>query len=210
MVQPKMPRSENHWIEGFKTIGLSALLAFGIRTFVAEARYVPTGSMLPTIEINDRLLIDKMGYRFEGPKRGDIVVFDPTDALAKQNFTDAFIKRVVGLPGETVEVRHGVVFIDGEALEEDYISEAPYYQWGPALVPDDQYVVLGDNRNNSLDSHVWGFVPRDKIIGRAVVRFWPPNRLGGVEADGGAGVESNIDESGPTPATLPNEAALRF
>lgn len=170
-----MADQENPWVEGLKTVGLSALLAFGIRTFVAEARYIPSGSMLPTLEINDRLIIDKVGYRFDEPKRGDIVVFQPTDELRRQDFKDAFIKRVIGLPGDTVEVRNNTVFINGEPIQERYIFEKPNYQWGPEVVPEGQYIVFGDNRNNSYDSHYWGFVPREKIIGRAAVRFGPPS-----------------------------------
>jgi signal peptidase I len=100
-----LPQVENPWVEAAKTIVLSAVLAFGIRSFVAEARYIPSGSMLPTLQINDRLIIDKISYNFRNPDRGDIVVFSPTDELKKQNFKDAFIKRVIGLPGDKVEVK---------------------------------------------------------------------------------------------------------
>ncbi len=168
---------ENPWVETLKTFALSAVLALGIRTFVAEARYIPSGSMLPTLQINDRLIIDKVSYHFSQVKRGDIVVFNPTEVL-RQKFKDAFIKRVIGLPGDTVEVRRGTVFVNGEALSENYIAAEPDYVYGPEIVPEDQYLVLGDNRNNSYDSHYWGFVPRDLIVGKAVVRFWPPQRLG--------------------------------
>lgn len=170
--------SENPWLEVFKTIGLSAVLAFGIRTFVAEARYIPSGSMLPTLQVNDRLIVDKLGYHFKDPQRGDIVVFSPTEKLQEQNFHDAFIKRVIGLPGEKIEVKNGRVYVNDQPLKENYIADAPQYQYGPVTVPQGSYLVLGDNRNNSYDSHYWGFVPRDKIIGRAVVRFWPINRVG--------------------------------
>ncbi len=170
-------------MEGLKTIGLSAVLAFGIRTFVAEARYIPSGSMLPTLQVNDRLIVDKLGYYFKSPQRGDIIVFSPTDALQKQNFHDAFIKRVIGLPGEKVEVKGGRVYINDKPLKENYIADAPQYQWGPKVIPEDSYLVLGDNRNNSYDSHYWGFVPRNKIIGRAVIRFWPPDRMGEIKPD---------------------------
>jgi signal peptidase I len=170
--------TENPWIEAIKTVGLSVILAFGIRAFVAEARYIPSGSMEPTLQINDRLIVDKLSYNFAIPQRGDIVVFNPTETLEKQNFHDAFIKRVIGLPGEKVEVKGGRVFINDKALREQYIADEPNYQYGPVTVPDGQYLVLGDNRNNSYDSHYWGYVPREKIIGRAVVRFWPPNRVG--------------------------------
>jgi signal peptidase I len=173
-----MTRRVNPWIEGLQTIAMAGALAFGIRTFVAEARYIPSESMLPTLEVNDRLIIDKVTYNFRKPERGDVVVFSPTEALKEQNFRDAFIKRVIGLPGEEVEVKGGRVFINGQPLRENYIEEKPEYSFGPVTVPSEQYLVLGDNRNNSYDSHYWGFVPKDNIIGRAIVRFWPLNRLG--------------------------------
>ncbi len=172
---------ENPWIEGLKTVALSAVLAVGIRSFVAEARYIPSGSMEPTLEINDRLLIEKISYNFRKPERGDIVVFEPTDTLKEQNFRDAFIKRVIGLPGETIQVKDGRVFVNGKVIEEKYIEQEPAYDYGPAKVPEDQYLVLGDNRNNSFDSHSWGFVPRKNIIGRAAVRFWPVGRMGSLD-----------------------------
>ncbi|TAF54234.1 MAG: signal peptidase I [Oscillatoriales cyanobacterium] len=176
-VSPPQQHDENPWVETLKTFALSAVLALGIRTFVAEARYIPSGSMLPTLQINDRLIIDKVSYHFTDVQRGDIVVFNPTEVL-RQKFKDAFIKRVIGLPGDTVEVRRGTVFVNGEALSENYIAAEPDYVYGPEVVPEGQYLVLGDNRNNSYDSHYWGFVPRDLIVGKAVVRFWPPQRLG--------------------------------
>ena len=176
-------QSENPWVEAVKTIGLSAVLALGIRSFVAEARYIPSGSMLPTLQINDRLIIDKVSYKFKNPQRGDIVVFNPTETLEKQNFHDAFIKRVIGTPGDKVEVKGGRVYVNDQALREKYIEEEPHYNWGPVTVPSSSYLVLGDNRNNSYDSHYWGFVPTEKIIGRASVRFWPINRVGEVNPE---------------------------
>lgn len=165
--------------ETAETLGLSLVLAFGIRTFVAEARYIPSGSMLPTLEINDRLIIDKVSYDFGDPQRGDIVVFQPPESL-HQN--DAFIKRLMGLPGDIVEVKNGRLYINGEPQTEPYIAAKPDYQYGPVTVPPDSYLVLGDNRNKSFDSHYWGFVPKDHLIGRAVFRFWPPDRLGGLDS----------------------------
>ena len=181
----KNPQSaaENPWIEALKTVGLSAILALGIRTFVAEARYIPSESMLPTLEINDRLIVDKLGYRFKEPRRGDVVVFKPTAKLEELNFKDAFIKRVIGLPGDKVEVKERVVYVNDQPLEEQYIEEQPNYEYGPVIVPENEYLVLGDNRNNSYDSHYWGFVPRENIIGQAVIRFWPFNRMGGIDSE---------------------------
>jgi signal peptidase I len=181
------PEAENTWVETIKTIVLSAFLAFGIRSFVAEARYIPSGSMLPTLKINDRLIIDKISYRFANPLRGDIVVFNPTAQLEREKFKDAFIKRVIGLPGDRIEVKGGKVYINNKLLSEKYIDEAPHYNWSSkeltpdGVVPEGQYLVLGDNRNNSYDSHYWGFVPKDKIVGKAVVRFWPIDRAGGID-----------------------------
>ncbi len=157
---------------------LNAVTAFSIRTFIAEARYIPAASMMPTLQINDRLIIDKWSYNFKLPRRGDIVVFRPTEELEKQNFHDAFIKRIIGIPGDKVEVKGGRVYINEQPLQENYIEEEPQYIWGPVTVPANSYLVLGDNRNNSYDSHYWGFVPREKIIGKATKRFWPLSRVG--------------------------------
>jgi signal peptidase I len=197
-----LERVENPWVEALKTIALSGILAFGIRSFVAEARYIPSGSMLPTLQINDRLIIDKVRYHFQKPQRGDIVVFMPPndaircfesispqpelgDSLPKDTtqqrsprLKDAFIKRVIGLPGDKVEVKQGQVYVNEQQLREKYIEDAPNYQYGPVKVPANSYFVMGDNRNNSCDSHYWGYVPADNIIGKAIVRFWPLNRLG--------------------------------
>jgi signal peptidase I len=160
--------SENFWLETLKTLGLGLVLAFSIRTFIAEARYIPSGSMEPTLQINDRLMIDKVSYDFTPPQRGDIVVFNPTPTLEAQHFHDAFIKRIIGLPGDTVEVKGGQVLVNNHPLRENYLAAKPNYQWGSVKVPADSYLVLGDNRNDSYDSHYWGFVPRDRLIGRAI------------------------------------------
>ena len=172
---------ENPLVEIAKTVAMAFVLSFGIRTFVAEARYIPSSSMEPTLQINDRLIIEKMTYRFNKPERGDVVVFNATEALKEQNFHDAFIKRIIGLPGDKVVVRNGQVKVNGKIIREAYIKEKPNYNYGPVIVPQGNYLVLGDNRNNSYDSHYWGFVPKDKIIGRAFVRFWPPQRIGSID-----------------------------
>lgn len=169
------------FIAGFISISVVlAILAIVIRQFVAEARYISSGSMLPTLQVNDRLIIDKMTYQFSIPKRGDIVSFLPTEALQKQNLHDAFLKRIIGLPGDKVQVKNGSVYINDQPLREDYIGkdEAPQYELDPQVVPPNSYFVLGDNRNNSYDSHYWGFVPRKNIIGKASQRFYPFDRAG--------------------------------
>lgn len=185
-----MTQQENPWVEGFKTIGLAVVLAVGLRTFVAEARYIPSESMLPTLQVNDRLIIDKLSYRFKEPQRGDVIVFRPPAeagrCLNPQAVTpvaprDAFIKRIIGMPGDTLQVTEEKVYINNQVLDEKYLHDFPNYEFGPKKVPDDSYLVLGDNRNNSCDGHHWGYVPRENIIGKAVVRFWPLNRLGGLD-----------------------------
>jgi len=172
---------QGSWVwEAGKTIALSIMLAIGIRTFVAEARWIPSESMVPTLKVNDKLIVDKLSYDFTNPQRGDIVVFSPTDNIKKANpsLKDAFIKRIIGLPGDQVEVREDRVYINNRPLREKYIEDEPHYQFGPVIVPPNSYLVLGDNRNDSWDSHYWGFVPRNHIIGHAIVRFWPPERIG--------------------------------
>ncbi len=193
-IQEQSQPQENPWVETIKTLLTAGVLAIGIRTFVAEARYIPSESMLPTLEVQDRLIIEKISYRFNDPQRGDVVVFQPTDILRQQNYKDAFIKRVIGIPGDTVQVSSGHVYVNGQMLEEQYIEEAPEYDYGPVTVPDDHYLVLGDNRNNSYDSHFWGFVPREKLVGKAFVRFWPFNRVGTLSEK-----PDYINESEPNP-----------
>jgi signal peptidase I len=199
-------KPENFWVETIKTIGISVVLALGMRQFVAEARYIPSGSMEPTLLVDDRLIIDKLTYRFSNPQRGDIVVFDPTPTLKSSGYNEAFIKRVIGLPGEKIKVVNDKVTVNGKPLPENYPSGlfieqmTKIYQdkhnkdprislWNPTsqgpnderTVPAGEYLVLGDHRSSSLDSRVWGFVPKANIVGKATVRFWPLNRMGGLD-----------------------------
>lgn len=195
-------KEENPWVEIGQTIVMALFLSFGIRTFVAEARYIPSSSMEPTLLINDRLIVEKMTYRFNKPQRGDVVVFSPTEALQENGYDEAFIKRIVGVPGDKVELKEGEVLINKIPLQENYLNEdktflaynryfngqeienqnicgnkEPFLS-GVVTIPDDSYLVLGDNRANSYDGRCWGLLPKDKIIGRAFVRFWPPQRIG--------------------------------
>jgi len=180
----KPAESENFFLETAKVLGTAAILAFGIRTFVAEARFIPSSSMEKTLLIDDRLIVEKIGYHFEQPQRGDVIVFktDNIKQLQERNYkNEAFIKRIIGLPGDTVAIREGVVYVNQKPVQERYIAEKPNQDFGPVKVPPSSYLVMGDNRNNSYDSRYWGFVPKDDIIGRAVFRFWPPNRLGNID-----------------------------
>lgn len=201
---------ESWWVEAAKTVGLSLLLAFGIRTFVAEARFIPSGSMEPTLQIHDRLIIDKVTFRFRSPERGDVVVFNPTEALKKANFQEAFIKRVVGIPGDRIEVKQGAVWVNNRSIQENYTANGettspspeacrnnyvtsdvesqpieppiPIFLAEPRTIPSNHYLVLGDNRGNSYDGRCWGLVAHDDLVGRAVFRFLPFNRIGTLPA----------------------------
>ena len=166
--------------ENVVTIAIALGLALLLRVFVAEPRYIPSDSMVPTLKVGDRLIVEKISYRFHPPEPGDIVVFRPPPALQDRGYREsqAFIKRAIAAPGETIAVLGGRVYIDREPLEEDYIAEAPAYQMPPATVPPASLFVMGDNRNNSNDSHVWGFLPEKQTIGRACFRFWPLDRAG--------------------------------
>lgn len=164
--------------EALKISGAGLLLALGVHTFIAESRYISSHSMEPTLQVNDRLLVDKVTYHFGPPKRNDLIVFNPPNVLLKQGIRGGIIKRVIGLPGERVEVKGGQVYLNQRPLQEEYLAAKPKYTWGPQVVPHNSYLVLGDNRNQSYDSHYWGYVPRDRIVGQAVVRYWPLPRAG--------------------------------
>jgi signal peptidase I len=139
---------------------------------------VPSESMVPTLQVGDRTFVSRdLLYQ---PQFKDIVVFKaPPEAIVtlEAEPETLFVKRVIGLPGQTVEVRAGKVWIDNQPLAEEYISVIIGYQWGPELVPPESYFVLGDNRNASGDSHVWGFLPREDIIGEAYKIYWPMDRV---------------------------------
>jgi len=167
-------------------------LAFVIKAFLVQAFYIPSGSMIPSLEVGDRVLVEKVSYRFREPQRGEVIVFqrpgaEPEGGLgpAVRSFFEGLglvqpdedidlIKRVIGLPGETVEVREGTVIIDGQPLPEAYIL--PDGRSFPRVaVPDDLYYLLGDNRANSDDSrYSLGMVPAEEVVGRAFVILWPP------------------------------------
>ncbi|MBF2027263.1 MAG: signal peptidase I [Oscillatoriales cyanobacterium C42_A2020_001] len=168
------------WWDNFQILFIALILALLIRLFVAEPRFIPSDSMVPTLEIGDRLVVEKVSYRLHSPEFGDIVVFDPPPQLQQFGFKkdQAFIKRIIGKPGQTVQVSGGKVYVDDRPLLEPYIAAPPDYVLPPVQVPAGQFFVMGDNRPNSNDSHVWGFLPASNIIGRACFRFYPFERIG--------------------------------
>jgi signal peptidase I len=150
-----------------ETLVLAVILFFGINAVSARVR-VDGFSMIPTLKDGEFVLVSKLNYKFGDVERGDIIVFhfpmDPEQEL---------IKRVIGLPGDMIGVQNGTVSVNGQVLDEPYIAATPAYS-GNWEVPDGQLFVLGDNRNDSSDSHSWGFLPFEKVVGKAVVIYWPP------------------------------------
>jgi signal peptidase I len=176
---------------------VAVLLALGMRTFLGQAFVIPSGSMIPTLQVGDRVLVSRPSYAMHDPHRGDVLVFEspeelPPDTswlpgkvlrraleavgLSQPRETD-FIKRVIGLPGDVVEGRDGLVYINGQRLVEPYLPPGVVTStFGPEVVPDDHLFVMGDNRGNSNDSRAIGPIPEDLVVGRAVARIWPPGR----------------------------------
>ncbi|MGG6269078.1 signal peptidase I [Leptolyngbya sp. AN03gr2] len=175
-LQPTSRRNE--WWEATKTAVCGLAIAAGFHTFVAEVRYIPSESMIPTLQVGDRIIVEKLSYRLRSPQRNDIVVFSATPELRSQNLKDDLIKRVIGLPGDTIRVQSGKLFLNGKPIAEPYLQASPNYNYGPAIVPQNRYFVLGDNRNHSYDSHLWGFLPQQNLIGHAAFRFYPLSRVG--------------------------------
>lgn len=166
--------------ENIVTVAIALIIAILIRLFIAEPRYIPSDSMVPTLAVGDRLVVEKVSKAFRPLQVGDIIVFTPPDLLKAMGYddNDVLIKRVIGTPGHEVAIQDGDVYLDQQRLPEPYTAESVHYSLQPVTVPQGYYLVLGDNRNNSNDSHVWGFLPADHVLGRAIFRFWPLDRAG--------------------------------
>ncbi len=134
--------------------------------------------MMPTLENGEFILVNRLVYKFDSPQRGDIIVFH-----YPRNPADEYIKRIIGLPGDRIRVKDGIVYVNGRPLEEPYTSAPPRYE-GEWDVPEGELFVLGDNRNNSSDSHSWGMVPLDYVVGKATFVYWPLPKAGALSHDG--------------------------
>jgi len=150
-----------------------------IRPFVVQAFFIPSESMLPTLREQDHILVNKFIYRFREPRYGDIIVFRCPPQASTDGVERDFIKRLVGKPGDELEVKDGVLYRNGERLKEPYLED-PYIEspMEPIKVPEDMLFVMGANRNHSNDSRFWGPLDRDRLLGKATIRFWPLDRMG--------------------------------
>lgn len=176
--------------EDAKLYTISLVVALMIRFFVVEPRYIPSLSMYPTFDVGDQLAVEKVSKRVRPLQRKEIIVFHPPQMFkdmmsvtfgedtANQKGKEALIKRIVAIEGDEVQVRGGKVLINGQVQVEPYTAEDAEYEFGPVKVPPGQVLVLGDNRNHSFDGHLWGFLPKENVIGRAVFTYWPPWRIG--------------------------------
>jgi signal peptidase I len=178
-------------IEWVLLIGGALLIAFLIKTFLFQAFYIPSESMTPTLKVGDRVLVNKLSYKLHDVNRGDVVVFEAPEEGGTSGVKD-LVKRVIGLPGETVELRDGQVFVDDKPLSEPYLEDgetttptqefagkcAPPVSETECTVPADSYLVFGDNRNESKDGRVFGPIKESDIVGRVFVRIWPLGDIG--------------------------------
>jgi signal peptidase I len=183
-------RPDNSWKslseetrDDIKTTVFSFLFAVMVRLLLVEPRYIPSLSMFPTFDIGDQLLVDKISAKVNRPyQKRDVIVFNPSQTyIDLTGNTEALIKRIVAIGGDEVEVKNNHLYVNGELQVENYVNELPDYNLAPTKVPFSMVLVLGDNRNHSYDSHIWGFLPEKNIVGRAVVKYWPVTRVGFIE-----------------------------
>jgi signal peptidase I len=166
-------------VEWLETLLGALIIALFLRQYIIQSSLVFSGSMIPTLKsatrsnFADRLLVNKLIYHFNQPERGDIVLFNSPYNDGKQ-----YVKRLIGLPGETVEIRRGMVYINDKLLVIPGVTiRRDYSSLEKQKIPTNNYFMLGDNRPNSADSRVWGFVPEDELIGEALFIYWPVNRI---------------------------------
>jgi len=165
---------------------ITFVIAISFRVFVVEPRYIPSLSMFPTFHVGDMLAVEKITHYFRPYQRDDVVVFRAPPAFAdyvdESKANEDLIKRIIAVEGDTIKITKGKVYINEQEVKEPFINGPPNYDFGPVTVPAGCVLVLGDNRNASLDSHIWGFLPKENIIGRAVFKYWPLNRVSLVQS----------------------------
>jgi len=181
----KTQEKRNSIIKDLKNLLIWISIALIIRWQVIEPRWIPSGSMLPTLQIQDKILVEKVTPKITSKSnlstlKNKIVVFNVPEQLINAGYEadTALIKRVIGIPGDKVEVRDGTLYLNDIAQENYVFDKNINYSIGPFIVPEASLWVMGDNRNNSMDSHIWGFLPYEKIIGKAIFRYWPFNKIG--------------------------------
>jgi signal peptidase I len=188
---PDAPRTSRWLREAIIVVVVAVLVAVLLRTFVVQTFFIPSGSMEPTLQVGDRILVNKLSYHLHGVGRGDIVVFSrpPAENCGGPEVND-LVKRVIGLPGETLSLSGGHVYVDGRALDESWLpaSAQGVTRPGPGgtlyslqhayKVPADDYFVMGDNRTDSCDSRYWGPIPKSLIVGKVEMRVWPLSSIG--------------------------------
>jgi signal peptidase I len=187
----RLPRPWRIAVDWIVTIVGAVAIVLAIKQWVVNPYRIPSSSMESTLHcagaglgctarFSDRVLANRFIYHFTDPKRGDIVVFEtPQDAREECGAGGTFVKRIVGLPGETWEMRNGFVYINGRRLQESYVERdrRDVDTSPPRKIPEDSYWVMGDNRAQSCDSRVWGALPRDNLIGKVFAVYWPPKRI---------------------------------
>ena len=182
---PNQIEKRNSILKDFKNLFIWIAIALIIRWQVIEPRWIPSGSMLPTLQIQDKILVEKLTPRINSKSnlyklKNKIIVFNVPEQLIDSGYESdiALIKRVIGIPGDKIEVKEGNLYLN-DIKQNNFISDRNInYSTGPFIVPEKSLWVMGDNRNNSMDSHVWGFLPYEKVIGKAIFRYWPLNKMG--------------------------------
>jgi signal peptidase I len=167
-------RMRQEAVDWVKTLASAAVYATLIVTFVGQVARVDGQSMAPTLADQDRLIVNKLAYRIGDPTVGDVVMLDyPVDP------SKAFVKRVIAAAGDQVQIVNGKIYRNGAVMDDSFVASdyRSHEDWGPKVIPEGYFFVMGDHRNNSSDSRVWGYVPKKYIVGRVQFRWWPPNRV---------------------------------